>query len=186
MQDSSRDVQRSYPSQNQQQQPPSPSRKSMFEFVSAFDALSSPGSSQAKKMPEMSYNPAGQKEIDDNNWPSQANVEPKRKSVENLMDQLTRSQPLPSHPPLEPYGVTAPPPLPPKPNQISSPPRAELPALPSQQRVSPQDYLDNSALLQPAVSSLPSASTRDRAGSPPLRGGKARQPSSRGRVISSP
>ena len=70
-----------------QPQPPSPSRKSMFDFVSPFDVLQS---SSATKKPEPSLSASTDTYFS-------AAADPKRKSVENLMDQLTRGQgPLPA------------------------------------------------------------------------------------------
>ncbi|KAL5511726.1 hypothetical protein ACEPAH_4944 [Sanghuangporus vaninii] len=76
-----------------QQQPPSPSRKSMFEFVSPFDALASTGASGVKKKP-VPEEPL----THDEPW-APSTVDPKRKSMENLMDQLTRSSQGPVQPP---------------------------------------------------------------------------------------
>ncbi|EJD05746.1 uncharacterized protein FOMMEDRAFT_153084 [Fomitiporia mediterranea MF3/22] len=78
--------------QQPQQQPPSPSRKSMFDFVSPFDALASTTSSSVKKKPV----PDEGHELGEP-WTS-APTDPKRKSMENLMDQLTRSSQGPSAP----------------------------------------------------------------------------------------
>lgn len=76
----------------QQQQPPSPSRKSMFEFVSPFDALASTGASSVKKKP-VPEEPIQHEEA----WATPT-ADPKRKSMENLMDQLTRSSQGPAPP----------------------------------------------------------------------------------------
>lgn len=78
--------------QPQSQSPPSPSRKSMFDFVSPFDALANTnaGSIKRKAVPEPTP------EAVDDGWLASVN-DPKRKSMENLMDQLTRSQ-VPAHP----------------------------------------------------------------------------------------
>ena len=80
--------------QGSTQRPPSPGRRSMFEFVSPFDALSSPPAQQQKRKP---IPPPGQPSsnagsaTDDASW-SAVSLDPKRKSVENLMDQLTKGQ----------------------------------------------------------------------------------------------
>lgn len=103
-------------------QPPSP-RRSMFEFTSAFDHLSST-TVKKKPAPQSTTNPA------DDAWNTV--IDPKRQSVENLLENLTRGQPqsVPqSQPPAyeaylnndfqqpEPVPqVTARPPLPPIPN----------------------------------------------------------------------
>lgn len=91
-----------------QQQPPSPSRKSMFDFVSPFDVLSTTGSSTKKKTDLVSISAVESRDTEDS-WTS-VSIDPKRKSMENLMDQLARSQgplsqsysPEPRTPPNEP------------------------------------------------------------------------------------
>ncbi|KZT26482.1 hypothetical protein NEOLEDRAFT_1131976 [Neolentinus lepideus HHB14362 ss-1] len=75
------------PVQQAAPQPPSPTRKSMFDFVSPFDALASSSSSPVKKKPVPPEPPS------EDSWTSvSVSTDPKRKSVENLMDQLTRGQ----------------------------------------------------------------------------------------------
>ncbi|KAI9569057.1 hypothetical protein HD554DRAFT_2255678 [Boletus coccyginus] len=139
-------------SHSPQQAPPSP-RKSMFEFISPFDALVSNG---VKKKPA----PGTSSSPNEDNWtPASLGSlnDPKRKSVENLIEQLTRGQaPYTAQPPspsYDPYSTTEeyslvepnssspqqsqqrpmpPPPLPPKPALVSSP-RASPPKLPVQQ-----------------------------------------------------
>jgi hypothetical protein len=64
-------------------QPPSP-RRSMFEFTSAFDHLSST-TTKKKPAPQPTTNPA------DDAWTTV--IDPKRQSVENLLEHLTRGQP---------------------------------------------------------------------------------------------
>jgi hypothetical protein len=64
-------------------QPPSP-RRSMFEFTSAFDHLSST-TTKKKPAPQPTTNPA------DDAWNTV--IDPKRHSVENLLENLTRGQP---------------------------------------------------------------------------------------------
>lgn len=76
------------------QRPPSP-RRSMFDFVSPFDALNSPPTSQQPKRKPIPPQPPSNAGSTEDNWGS-VSLDPKRKSVENLMDQLTRGQgPLP-------------------------------------------------------------------------------------------
>ncbi|KAF9228666.1 hypothetical protein BS17DRAFT_772338 [Gyrodon lividus] len=153
--------------QSQQPAPPSP-RKSMFEFISPFDALTS-GSSTVKKKPVPAA-PASSSSGNEDSWTSASlgslGNDPKRKSVENLIDQLTRgqvpytsgqppspsydpysttdeysqvesSQPTPQQPQQQSRAVPPPPPLPPKPGR-ASPPRASPPKLPVQQQQRPQ------------------------------------------------
>lgn len=133
--------------QSNQQRPPSPARRSLFDFVSPFDALTSPPQ-QAKRKPVPQQSTGT---TDDSSWPN-VNMDPKRKSVENLMDQITRG-PLP--PPaqsvtaqFDPYAPSeelptpqteqaqtrASRPLPPQPTQSSSSPRASPPKVAAQAR----------------------------------------------------
>ncbi|TBU32354.1 hypothetical protein BD311DRAFT_654740 [Dichomitus squalens] len=126
--------------QDSQQRAPSPARRSMFDYYSPFDALSgtSPG---AKRKP-----PPPQQAEDLSSW-NTPTVDPKRKSVENLMDQLTRGQALqpqptqhvvspyesyqpeePQHEPIQPRSR----PLPPQPVQPTGSPRASPPKQVSQ------------------------------------------------------
>lgn len=82
----------------QQQREPSP-RRSMFDFVSPFDALTNTHSGKRKPAPQ-------QPPAEDASWNTPVNIDPKRKSVENLMDQLTRGQaplPQPTQPSAAPY-----------------------------------------------------------------------------------
>ncbi|EJD53266.1 hypothetical protein AURDEDRAFT_81612 [Auricularia subglabra TFB-10046 SS5] len=80
--------QQQQPVQRPQQQPrqPSPSRKSMFEFVSPFDALASSSSGPRKK-------PIPQAPEDPPSPGAPAPLDPRRKSVENLLQEI--SKPLP-------------------------------------------------------------------------------------------
>jgi hypothetical protein len=136
--------------QQQLQQPPSPTRKSMFDFISPFDALASSGAAPAKKKP-VPPPQLPQAEVSSGNEDSWASAslssDPKRKSVENLMDQLTRGQGShqvqPSSPPYDRYlagddfsqneliqpRAAPPPPLPPRPPHATSP-RASPPGQP--------------------------------------------------------
>ena len=169
--------------QPQQQTPPSP-RKSMFDFISPFDVLAS-NSNTVKKKP---VPPAGTSSTSDDAWTPgslAALNDPKRKSVENLIDQLTRGQaPYPTQPPspsYDPYKTAEeypqldpnqqqssqqsrpmpPPPLPPKPGRVASP-RSSPPKLPVQQQPQrPQGRSTESPVGQP----IPPV-RRDREGSP--------------------
>lgn len=79
----------------QQQRPPSP-RRSMFDFISPFDHLSSATSSVRKKpVPQSSNVSSG---TDDSSWTTVP--DPKRQSVENLLENISRGQ-LPQ-PPVQP------------------------------------------------------------------------------------
>ncbi|KAI0747987.1 hypothetical protein C8Q80DRAFT_1102878 [Daedaleopsis nitida] len=89
------------PQDPQQQRAPSPARRSMFDFVSPFDALNNTNAGKRKTQPPP------QASEDSSSWNS-VTIDPKRKSVENLMDQLTRGQaPLsqPTQPPVAPYDL---------------------------------------------------------------------------------
>ncbi|KIJ60640.1 hypothetical protein HYDPIDRAFT_98194 [Hydnomerulius pinastri MD-312] len=95
-----------------QQAPPSP-RKSLFDFVSPFDALAS-SSSTVKKKPVPAA-PASTSSGNEDSWTSASlgsiTNDPKRKSVENLIDQLTRGQApytsgQPPSPSYDPYSTT--------------------------------------------------------------------------------
>lgn len=127
-----------------QQQPPSPSRKSMFDFVSPFDALAATSSAKKRVDPAvLMTSDDSHDSTEDSSWT--AISDPKRKSVENLMDQLTRSQvqyapPQHQYDPYNPDSGTTPPPepaqmqprgplanVPLKPSQATSSPRASPP-----------------------------------------------------------
>lgn len=142
-----------------QQQPPSPARRSMFDFVSPFDALQGSNSSQAKRKPipqsqnNVSTSITSMTSMDEPAW-NPPPPDPKRKSVENLMEQITRGQvslspptqpavsindpytpsdePAPQPEPAQP-AQRAPRPLPPQPQATGSP-RASPPKMPTQQR----------------------------------------------------
>lgn len=170
----------------QQQQPPSPGRKSLFDYVSPFDALAS---TSAVKKKDVGYASAESRDTEDSWTPLTTSVDPKRKSVENLMDQLARSQgPVQAtHQSLDPYGVepdtppnepaqlpsrVPPPPLPPKPLQGQGSPRASPPHTFAQRPL--QVRSGDSPLLQ-SGGSKPSQggvgpSAKERAGSPLARG----------------
>ncbi|KAK7049242.1 hypothetical protein VNI00_005843 [Paramarasmius palmivorus] len=116
----------------QQQQPPSP-RKSMFDFVSPFDALSAPGPTKKKPVPtQPSSISSGNEDSSTSAWTAVS--DPKRQSVDNLLESLARAQLPPpaqqsqpvSHPTYDTYFTGSndyhaeqsrvpPPPLPPKP-----------------------------------------------------------------------
>lgn len=89
----------------QQQQPPSP-RKSMFDFVSPFDALSSTSTGSIKKKPvpaQPSSVSSGNE--DSGSWTAVSVSDPKRQSVDNLLEALTRGQAHPPPPPPPPVSV---------------------------------------------------------------------------------
>ncbi|THV07877.1 hypothetical protein K435DRAFT_772233 [Dendrothele bispora CBS 962.96] len=145
----------------QQNKPPSPP-KSMFDFVSPFDALSAPSNATKKKPANPGSSTTSGNE--DSTW--SIVPDPKRQSVDNLLETLTRTQvPQSSGPsePFDPYGNSGdfmgepvqnrvpPPPLPPKPNtnRPTSPPRS--PPKPQGQRPRGLDS-PTSQLGQPGTS----------------------------------
>ncbi|KAJ6618338.1 hypothetical protein B0H10DRAFT_2030437 [Mycena sp. CBHHK59/15] len=76
--------------QQQQQQPPSP-RKSMFDFVSPFDALSNTTGSIKKKPVPVQPPSVSSGTEESGSWTNLS--DPKRQSVDNLLDTLTRGGP---------------------------------------------------------------------------------------------
>ncbi|KAJ6500470.1 hypothetical protein C8R45DRAFT_863011 [Mycena sanguinolenta] len=120
--------------QPQQQQPPSP-RKSMFDFVSPFDALSATTAGPIKKKP-VPVQASVSSSTEESSWTNL--TDPKRQSVDNLLEHLTRgtASQISGPPPYESYlgnrdsdysqaesSRAPPPPLPPKPvpNRTASP-----------------------------------------------------------------
>lgn len=123
----------------------------MFDFVSPFDALSSTSTTSSVKKKPVPSAPTGTSSGDDTWTTGSMGADPKRKSIENLMDQLTMGGQVPQQQPLQPplmtdpphlynpYGShpaddysqtdllrgagAPPPPLPPKPPRVPSPPR---------------------------------------------------------------
>ncbi|KAI0685782.1 hypothetical protein BC835DRAFT_1309816 [Cytidiella melzeri] len=77
----------------QQQRPLSPGGRSIFKFISSFDALSNPPATQQQKRKPVRTQPSSAPSTSNevSSWTA-VSVAPKRKSVENLMDQLTRGQ----------------------------------------------------------------------------------------------
>lgn len=137
------------------QQPPPPP-KSMFDFVSPFDALASSSvTSPRKPVPPLSHS-VDTASVNEEWLPS--TTDSKRKSVENLIEQLTRTQPSSSQLPPPSYELPTPSatddlvspeqvqaraqprPLPPKPYQASSPRNSPpKPSAPAQQRKGPPE-----------------------------------------------
>lgn len=140
--------------QPSEQRAPSPARRSMFDFVSPFDALTNPPASQQSKRKPIPAQPPSNSASTTSDTVWNLTVDPKRKSVENLMDQLTRGQVPPSAPAqsvtaqFDPYApnedvtqqvelaqTKASRPLPPQPSQLgASSPRASPPKAPVQQQ----------------------------------------------------
>ena len=151
--------------QSNQQHSPSPGRRSMFDFVSPFDALNGPPQ-QGKRKPVPQPPPSVDSTGESSSW-ANITMDPKRKSVENLMDQITRGQGPPQPPAqsvtaqFDPYAPSdelptpqaeqaqtrASRPLPPQPTQQQSP-RASPPKMPAQVR--PQRQSVDSPIGPPA------------------------------------
>lgn len=183
------------PPQQQQQQPPSP-RKSMFEFVSPFDHLSS-SSSAIKKKPVPTQTASVSSTNDDSgSWTAVS--DPKRQSVDDLLGHLTRGQQPVSQPTQAPssgyesflntgdfsqaektpaQSRVPPPPLPPKPvpNRTASP-RSSPPKTQAQQRTQVRQA-DSPASQQGILpGSYQGAARRDKESSPGPRGGFKKGP----------
>ena len=154
----------------------------MFDYVSPFDALAS--SSAGKKKADVGYASAESRDTEDS-WTSvSTSVDPKRKSVENLMDQLARSQgpPQATQQPFDSYGAepgtppnelaskVPPPPLPPKPLQGQGSPRASPPFVQRSQqgRSGESPLLQSGGPKPPQLGAGPSS--KERAGSPLAKG----------------
>lgn len=168
--------------QPQSQQTPSP-RKSMFDFVSPFDHLST---IKKKPVPPQSLSVSSGNE-DSGSWTAVS--DPKRQSVENLLDHLSRGQTLPVQPPPPPPATydafdfsqadnlsarVPPPPLPPKPaaNRQGSP-RASPPPKSYVQR-SQGRGVESPASQHSGPASNPSGNRRDKESSPVPRGGRGK------------
>lgn len=133
-----------------EQRAPSPARTQFDAFVSPFDALTNTSGAKRKPPPQQ---PSMQSTAEEFTFPS-LTMDPKRKSVENLMEQLTRGpapQPAPVQQqvlsPYDPYATSedltqqaepaqarASRPLPPQPAHAPSPPRASPPKQSAQVR----------------------------------------------------
>ncbi|KAJ7702347.1 hypothetical protein B0H17DRAFT_1043830 [Mycena rosella] len=168
------------PQQQPQQQPPSP-RKSMFDFVSPFDALSSTTGSIKKKPVPVQPPSVSSGTEESGSWTNLS--DPKRQSVDNLLEHLTRgtASQIAGAPAYESYlggndfsqtdpSRAPPPPLPPKPvpNRTASP-RASPPKTHAQR--APVRVVESPASQQ--GSSQPSGNgnnRRDKESSPGPRG----------------
>ncbi|KAF5386777.1 hypothetical protein D9615_001668 [Tricholomella constricta] len=176
-------AQQAVPQRQQQQQTPSP-RKSMFDFDSPFDHLSTSASSIKKKPVPPQPPSASSGNEDSGSWTAVS--DPKRQSVENLLEHLSRGQQLPAQPQHQPPPTTyeafdfsqaenlstrvPPPPLPPKPvpnragSPRSSPPRTHA------QRTQGRS-VDSPASQHGGSASHSSGNRRDKESSPVPRGG---------------
>ncbi|KAG6874293.1 hypothetical protein C0995_001518 [Termitomyces sp. Mi166 len=147
-----------------QQQTPSP-RKSMFEFISPFDHLSA-STSSVKKKPVPPAPSVTSVNEDSGSWTA---PDPKRQSVENLLEHLTRGQ-LPSQ--HQPPPTAVPPPLPPKPvtNRAASPPPRSSPPKSHTQRTQGRVAESPASQAGGGPGTQQGASRRDKEGSPIPRG----------------
>ncbi|KAI6126276.1 hypothetical protein EV401DRAFT_2207222 [Pisolithus croceorrhizus] len=191
-QETPRDLPQSMSLPQAQQPAPSSPPKPMFDFVSPFDVFSSTTAPAVKKKPVPAGPPSSSSGNEDS-WTSASlgslGVDSKRKSVENLIDQLTRGQGpygpgQPPSPSYEPYNTAdeyshvepnqpipqqqraapPPPPLPPKPGRASpraSPPKALVQPMQPHQQHRPQGRSTESPVGQPAP-----PSRKDKDGSP--------------------
>lgn len=190
-QETTRDLPQLMPLPQAQQPAPSSPPRPMFDFVSPFDAFGSTAAPAVKKKPVPAGPPSSSSGNDDS-WTSASlgslGVDSKRKSVENLIDQLTRGQgpygpgqpPSPSYDPyntadeysqVEPnqpisqqQRIAPPPPLPPKPGRASpraSPPKPLVQPMQPHQQHRPQGRSTESPVGQPAP-----PSRKDKDGSP--------------------
>ncbi|KAI6043065.1 hypothetical protein EDC04DRAFT_2866440 [Pisolithus marmoratus] len=153
-QETPRDVPQPMPLPQAQQPAPASPPKPIFDFVSPFDVFTA-GSPPAVKKKPVPTGPPSSSSGNEDSWTSASlgslGADSKRKSVENLIDQLTRGQ-VPygpgqsSSPSYDPYNtadeysqvepppqqqraIPPPPPLPPKPGRVS-PPRVSPPKPP--------------------------------------------------------
>ena len=100
------------PSMHPQQHPPSPPRP-LFEFISPFDALSSSSGSMRKKNGPQQPSTVSSSGNEDSSTSWTVVSDPKRHSVDNLLDTLTRGAPssnLSSTPPQQQQQQAPPPP----------------------------------------------------------------------------
>ncbi|KAI0047956.1 hypothetical protein FA95DRAFT_1678664 [Auriscalpium vulgare] len=194
--------------QQQHQQSPPQAGKALFEFVSPFDALAaSPSSSNSTRKPVPAIAPSQASDSNEDTW--SAVIDPKRKSVDNLIEQLTRVQPPQTSAQIAspvdlntgdetPVGETVQSrvqsrPLPPKPTQApsprNSPPKVSAP--PRRDVRGAESPLGS--IMGPPVAHAPGIQqTREKDGSPGPRGswkgqdGRARGSGSRAKPQSSP
>lgn len=143
---------------------PSPSRKSMFEFASPFDVLAASSSGPRKKpVPPLAPSNAGLSSGPDDPpspGPAPAAQDPRRKSVENLLEGLTK--PLP-----EPKPKAAAAAMQPQPQQKASP-RASPPRTLAQRPPLRSSEASSLAHIAPAA---PAPAGRERGSSPAPRAG---------------
>lgn len=181
------------PTQQQQQDTPSP-RRSMFDFVTPFDHLSSSASVKKKPVPQQPASASSGNE-DSGSWTTV--TDPKRQSVENLLEHLTRGQSQQHVPPAqvqapayesyltggdfsqtEPISIRALPaqPQPPKsiPNRTASP-RASPPKSQAQ-RPRPRAVESPAGQQSVTLGHSQSISRREKESSPGPRGGAGARP----------
>ncbi|KAJ7771739.1 hypothetical protein B0H16DRAFT_1660701 [Mycena metata] len=173
--------------QQQQQQPPSP-RKSMFDFVSPFDALSGTATGSVKKKPvPVQPSSVSSSAAEESGWTNLS--DPKRQSVDNLLEHLTRgtASQISGPPAYDSYlggggsdysqtepSRAPPPPLPPKPvpnrtaSPRASPPKTHAQRAPVRLAESPASQQSNASQ---GAGNASGNNRRDKESSPGPRGG---------------
>ncbi len=166
--------------QSQAQGSPQPN-KTMFDFVSPFDALASSSAAPVRKLAQPSSLQQGPSEPFEDTWTSV--IDPKRKSVDNLLEQIGHTQaPVPSaqpipfdqHSPDDETSITelvqskaASRPLPPKPTS----PRSSPPKVAPVRRDVQASESPFGPQVGPALSHVPTSTTqREKESSPGPRG----------------
>jgi len=171
--------------QSQTQGSPPPN-KTMFDFVSPFDALASSSAPARKPVPPPSHQQAPSEQFEDS-WSSVV-IDPKRKSVDNLLEQLgntkatapptAQAPPFDRHTPEEEAHVpellqskAASRPLPPKPMQAPSPRGSPPKATPLVRRDVQASEPPLGPQVGPLLSHLPTGiAQREKESSPSPRG----------------
>ena len=165
-----------------------PPNKTMFDFVSPFDALVSSSVAPIRKPAQPPSHQQAPSESFEDNWTSVA-IDPKRKSVDNLLEQLSNTKapaPPQAHPVLPPYdqhthdeetitelvqSKAASRPLPPKPTQAPSPRGSPPKVTPPGRRDVQTTEHPHGPQVGPAHSHLPTGQAqREKESSPSPRG----------------
>ena len=170
--------------QSQTQGSPQPN-KSIFDFVSPFDALVSSSAAPVRKPAQPSSHQQGPSEPFEDTWTSV--IDPKRKSVDNLLEQIGHTKPpvlstqpitFDQHSPDDETSLTeliqskaTSRPLPPKPMQAPSPRSSPPKVTPPVRRDVPTSESPFGPQVGPALSHLPTSTTqREKESSPGPRG----------------
>jgi hypothetical protein len=156
----------------------------MFDFVSPFDALASSSAAPVRKPAQPSSHQQGPSEPFEDTWTSV--IDPKRKSVDNLLEQIGHTKaPVPSAQPI-PFDQPSPDdetpinelvqskaasrPLPPKPTQAHSPRSTPPKVTPVRRDVQPSES-PFGPQVGPVLSHVPTGTTqREKESSPGPRG----------------